>query len=465
MPGGAPAGHLHFGEGRAQVDGLITRLREVFPGDRVLTSEAARTRASRDFYWYSPVLLKALEDCLADVVVLPVSEEELRETVRVAVSADVPLTVRGAGTGNYGQAMPLKGGILVDMTQMDAVISVAPGVIRAQAGARMGAMEAAARAAGQGLCVLPSTFERSTVAGFVAGGAGGIGSVTNGWLWDGNVPGARVIEVDAPAGVAELAGDDVRGVIHAYGTTGIVTEVAMALEPAVEWVQLVCSFPTLEHATEFGFAVTLSAGVQRRIVSPSEPGMVAMLNKGMRVFSDVSRAAVCLWVDVASRAEVAKLAAAHHGVVDAELPYGKHPMLSDLGWNHVTLWARKADPAWTYLQTGFDARDWRAQAAAIKARFGDDVLLHFEFVTSQGQVHLAGLSLIRCYDDPGRIPEFVEAFESAGVGVSDPHTCLLEDGGRRNQAWDRIYAAAGRYNPRGLLNPGKMRGTPAPAAR
>jgi len=445
------------------MDGLISRLWEVFPGDRVLTSDAARIRASRDFYWYSPVLLKALDDCLADVVVFPVSEEELRETVRVAVAENVPLTIRGAGTGNYGQAMPLRGGILVDMTQMDAIIAVSPGVIRARAGARMGAMEAAARAAGQGLKVLPSTYERSTVAGFVAGGAGGIGSVTNGWLWDGNVVGARVIAVDASASAAEITGDDVRGVIHAYGTTGIITEVAMALEPAVDWVQLVCTFPSLEHATEFGFAVTLSPGIERRIVSPSEPGMVAMLNKGLRVFTDVSRAAVCLWVDAASRAEVAKLAAAHHGLVETELPYGRHPMLSDLGWNHVTLWARKADPAWTYLQTGFDASDWRSQAAAIKARFGDDVLLHFEFVTSQGQVHLAGLSLIRCYDKPERIPEFVDAFESVGVGVSDPHTYLLEDGGRRNQAWDRIYAAYDRYNAKGLLNPGKVRGVRAPA--
>ena len=326
------------------MDGLISRLWEVLPGDRVLASEAARIRASRDFYWYSPVLLKVLEQCLADVVVFPVSEEELRETVRVAVAENVPLTIRGAGTGNYGQAMPLRGGILVDMTQMDAILAVSPGVIRARAGARMGAMEAAARAGGQGLRVLPSTFERSTVAGFVAGGAGGIGSVANGWLWDGNVVGARVIAVDASASPAELTGDDVRGVIHAYGTTGIITEVAMALEPAVDWVQLVCTFPSLEHATEFGFAVTLSPGIERRIVSPSEPGMVAMLNKGMRVFADVSRAAVCLWVDAASRAEVAKLAAAHHGVVETELPYGRHPMLSDLGWNHVTLWARKAEP-------------------------------------------------------------------------------------------------------------------------
>ena len=67
---------------------------------------------SRDFYWYSPVLKRELEAVTADVVVSPTSEAEVRAVLAAAYQLEIPVTPRGAGTGNYGQAMPLTGGVL-----------------------------------------------------------------------------------------------------------------------------------------------------------------------------------------------------------------------------------------------------------------------------------------------------------------------------------------------------------------
>ena len=67
---------------------------------------------SRDFHWYSPVLTPQLQDCLADVVVQPRTEADIAAVVAAAVKHRIPLTVRGGGTGNYGQSVPLKGGVL-----------------------------------------------------------------------------------------------------------------------------------------------------------------------------------------------------------------------------------------------------------------------------------------------------------------------------------------------------------------
>ena len=67
---------------------------------------------SRDFFWYSPVLKARMEHMTADLVVGPKSEAEVIEVLRLAHRHAVPMTLRGAGTGNYGQAMPVRSGHL-----------------------------------------------------------------------------------------------------------------------------------------------------------------------------------------------------------------------------------------------------------------------------------------------------------------------------------------------------------------
>src|SRR5580692_7576058 len=81
---------------------------------RVLTAPAVVERLSKDFYWYSPVLKRQLESKVGDIAVQPVSVEEVLAVARYAGLRGVPVTVRGAGTGNYGQCIPLHGGIILD---------------------------------------------------------------------------------------------------------------------------------------------------------------------------------------------------------------------------------------------------------------------------------------------------------------------------------------------------------------
>jgi len=63
--------------------------------------EAAIKKASRDFFWYSPVLKARLDHLKADFVVRPRTEEDVIEVLKVCYQHDVPVTTRGAGTGNY----------------------------------------------------------------------------------------------------------------------------------------------------------------------------------------------------------------------------------------------------------------------------------------------------------------------------------------------------------------------------
>ena len=78
-------------------------------------------RLSLDFFWFSPVLKRQMEGLRADAVVRPKTEDEIRAVVSACAVAGVPVTLRGSGTGNYGQCIPLHGGV-VPLAELHRVI-------------------------------------------------------------------------------------------------------------------------------------------------------------------------------------------------------------------------------------------------------------------------------------------------------------------------------------------------------
>ena len=201
---------------------------------------AAVRAKSRDFFWYSPVLKARLDGVQADFVVSPRSEAEVVEVLRVCHAHDVPVTVRGAGTGNYGQAMPLAGGCVMHMRHMTAVKEIAPGRVVVEPGCLLKDLDAACIAhSRQEIRMFSSTWATATIGGFVAGGSGGVGSCTWGMLRDlGNIIRLRAVTMEAEPRALEFTGEALARVSHAYGTNGIITEVEMPLAPAYDWVEM-----------------------------------------------------------------------------------------------------------------------------------------------------------------------------------------------------------------------------------
>jgi len=78
-------------------------------------------RLSQDFAWFSPVLKRDLAGKRGDIAVRPRTEAEIRQVVAACASAGIPLTVRGSGTGNYGQSTPLHGGVILDLSGYNAL--------------------------------------------------------------------------------------------------------------------------------------------------------------------------------------------------------------------------------------------------------------------------------------------------------------------------------------------------------
>ncbi len=133
---------------------------------------------SRDHYWYSPILKAQLDGVTADIVVSPRTQDEVVTVLREAYRHKVPITPRGAGTGNYGQAMPLAGGAILNLMNLDRVIRITRDSVRAEVGIVLEKLdEQTIAAVGGEMRFHPSTYRMASLGGFIAGGSGGLGSI------------------------------------------------------------------------------------------------------------------------------------------------------------------------------------------------------------------------------------------------------------------------------------------------
>ncbi|GHJ44287.1 dehydrogenase [Catellatospora sp. TT07R-123] len=434
--------------GPAALSAFLDDLPAVLPRDRCSTSPAARAAASRDYAYLSPLLSAVLPDRPADVVARPATTGELAAVLRLAHAHGIPVVPRGRGTGNYGQAVPLAGGLVIDLTRADRVLEVGDGRVHAQAGATFVALEAAARATGQEIAMLPSTVG-STIGGFLAGGAGGLGSIEHGWLWDGFVHALDVLGCP-PHEPWRVTGADCAPHLHAYGVTGVIATATVALAPARVWTALLASFPDWARAAAAGREL-LHLDPAPRLVSLDEPALIATyppdpaLPAGRHSLRAVVTAGT---VDTAMRAVTG-----HGGHVEAVTPDAVG-YLSTLSFNHVTLRARKTRPELCHLQVG--GEPLVADPDAVRACL-PGAMLHLDglraFLDPADPARGRGFAglLLSEFRDAETLYRGVERLRELGVHVVDPHTWQL--GG---PALPAIRAAAATADPDGLLNPGKL---------
>jgi FAD/FMN-containing dehydrogenase len=422
-------------------------------------------RRSRDFYWYSPILKRQLDHVTADAVVTTRDEAEIVQVVAACHRHRVPLTVRGGGTGNYGQAMPLRGGIVLDLSELTAVKAIGHGRVRVEAGIKLAELDAATTAdSRQELRLHPSTHKTGTVGGYVAGGSSGIGSITWGLLRDrGNILTTRVVTMEAEPRILELRGADVQKVNHAYGTNGIITELELPLAPAYRWAEALVAFPDFATAARCADALAREDAILKKLVAVIAAPVAHDYLFTDRVAQDES-VVIVMVADFALDALHDALRAwparvAYQGFLD-ELTPTEQPLF-EYTWNHTTLHALKHDRTITYLQTLFPAPRHLDKVAEMAAEFGDEVPLHLEFVRFGGEIACFGLQLVR-YRSEERLRAIIAHHERHGCPIFNPHEYTLEGGGMKKV--DQVQLAFKREaDPLGLLNPGKMIGWDDPA--
>jgi len=115
----------------------------------------------------------------------------------------------------------------------------------------------------------------------------------------------------------------------------------------------------------------------------------------------------------------------------------------------------KVDPGYTYLQCGFDAETSRQQIALVKNKYGSDFLLHMEWMKNGAGVVFPGAIPIVRFTTAERLNEMIAYCREIGVFVANPHVNNVEGGGRYREDNVQLQTKY-RYDPKGLMNPGKM---------
>ncbi|WP_382324345.1 FAD-binding oxidoreductase [Hydrogenophaga sp. UC242_50] len=439
----------------------IEQIQQELPGLDWITDPLKIGRLSQDFSWFSPVLKRQLLGKRADIVVKPRTEDEIRQVASACARHRIPLTVRGSGTGNYGQSTPLHGGVILDMSGYNAFLWSRPGVGRAQAGIRLAEFDNAARPTGWELRCIPSTFRSASLGGLFSGGFGGVGSINYGPIGAaGNILGIRAMSIEAEPQVVELRGPEALLMHHLWGTNGLVLEVEMALAPAHDWMEMIVTFDDADRALDFGNALAHAPGIVKKnialLADPIPAYMVPLaeyLPKGCH--------AALLLVAEFSEAAALQVITANGGQVTyrrtADEVRAQHHTLAEYCWNHTTLNALKVDKGLTYLQTTFTPGKHLDQVRRIRELFGDEVLMHVEFLRSMdGFTTCTSLPLVR-FTTEERLNEIIQIFRDNGIRVNNPHTFIIEEGKVGGDLPQNVIDMKKRFDPAGLLNPGKMR--------
>ena len=241
--------------------------------DRVIDHPSALRKLSSDWSKMSPILQEKVPSgrYLADVVICPHSPDEVVAVLSAAYAAEVPVTPRGAGTGNYGQATPFDGGIILDLRMLESIEVNADASITAGAGSRLTDIDKIARAAGRDVWLYPST-KGSTVGGFISGGSAGTGTIEHGGTTDGFVRALTVAPMDGSGRLLTFRGGECAPYIHAYGVTGIVVECEIATDAARDWSAVYASFGSWQEMVQVHRRL-LELAVLPRLASADDPAL------------------------------------------------------------------------------------------------------------------------------------------------------------------------------------------------
>ncbi|MCP9848230.1 FAD-binding oxidoreductase [Cyanobium sp. Morenito 9A2] len=415
-------------------------------------------RLSHDYFDYSPVLQPQLQGKRAQLVVRAQTVEEVRRVAAACARHELALTARGAGTGNYGQCVPLDGGVVLDLSGLNRLRAVDPasGIVTAEAGCLLAALDRQLEPHGRALRLAPSTYRTATLGGFIAGGSGGIGSIRWGFLRDpGHLLGLEVVTVEREPRLLQLDTSASRALNHAYGTNGLITALTLATTEAVPWQQLVLEFEHWDTALGAAQALPASALLLNALCLLERPLARQLPNPVGCQAATGHRLLLLAAPDALPVLEAWVPQLGGRIVWSAPQAGGKGLPLRELTWNHTTLHVRAQDPSWTYLQLLLPQPEGPA-IAALRRRWGDDLFWHLEAVRQQGAARLAALPLVR-WRGNGPLAELMAQVKELGGVLFNPHVLTVEDGGLGVIDGDQVAAKAA-HDPGGLLNPGKLRG-------
>ncbi|MFV0243524.1 MAG: FAD-binding oxidoreductase [Qingshengfaniella sp.] len=406
---------------------------------------------------FSPLMKEAMKGRQADLIVTARCRADLLRIASAAAVHKVPLVLRGAGTANLGQGIPLNGGAIVDTRGVNRVIDLAPGQVTVEPGARISAIDDAARKIGWELRMHPSTKRMATIGGYIGGGHAGVGSCAWGILRDtGNIRSITVASVEEQPRIVKLEGSDVNLVHHAYGTNGIILELGLPLTHAWRWRETVAAFPSLVQATRFAYELYTSDGILRKLISTFDAPLPRMIRPLAPYLRD-GEAMVLTMTAMDFDRERSELVARHQGRIAVEAEEGRGPYgfpIYEFSWGHARHHINHTDPDLINLIGLFPSSDPVAAILRLAERTRAIGPLQFEAKRFDGQLAFQGSPFFR-YESETQLAEILSLLRQEGLQTANNQTWDLKQGGMK-PITDRDLAFKRDMDPQDLLNPGKF---------
>ncbi|KZC17232.1 dimethylmenaquinone methyltransferase [Rhodanobacter sp. FW510-R12] len=209
---------------------LLDRLRAIFPGGELSTSDAVRNECAHDNSRYR---------ALPELVVFPTGHDQVEALVRACREHRVPLTARGGGTSSTGASVPMAGGVVANFMRMNRILRIDPDnrLAVVEPGVSNEALQQALAPYGFFWAPDPGSAPWCTVGGNLACNASGPHAVKYGSTRD-NVLGLAAV---AGSGKSFRCGthttksaigyDLTRLVVGSEGTLAVITEATLKLTP------------------------------------------------------------------------------------------------------------------------------------------------------------------------------------------------------------------------------------------
>lgn len=436
----------------------LTSFREAIAHTPQTSDQSSVRQASRDMTMaFSPLLRETIREKQAELVVRPQNKAQVLEIAAAAAKARVPLLPRGAGTGNWGQGIPMAGGAVVDMTALTKISWISDRKLRAEPGVIMADLDRAAQQQGLELRMHPSTRATATIGGYIAGGHVGIGSCKWGILRDpGNVLGVEVVSVEETPRVIELRGTDVNFVHHAYGTNGLITEVELPLATAYRWREVIVEFDEFMTAVRFADALGNCDGIAFKLVAVNEWPYPSFFKELVPYETEGRHNVLVMVADEFAEAFEA-LVAAHSGHISYQGLEGKGPFgrpLYEFAFGHARLHATRADPNVVANIGVFPHQDLVGSIERVWKKLRHMGPFHFDMKRLDGHLTMQGSPLFT-FVDAAQLGRVIEAMQEEGVQSANTHTMHVRENGMK-PITDRELAFKKAMDPLGLLNPGKF---------
>lgn len=215
-------------------DHIEKEIRAIVGPQNILDSDL-----DRFVYSYDASFLPLVPASKPDIVVRPLTTEEVSRIMAVAFEHEIPVTPRGAASGRTGGSVPLKGGISLSLDRMTRIVELDERnmMVTAEAGVRT--IDLYNRCAEKGLFYPPdpASWTFSTIGGNIAENAGGMRAVKYG-VTKNYVMGLEVVLADGAVlktggkAIKNVTGYDLTSLfIGSEGTLGVVTQALLRLIP------------------------------------------------------------------------------------------------------------------------------------------------------------------------------------------------------------------------------------------